>query len=177
MTGPRLSLLVGVAFSTMVIACGSTSTVSTPSAAPTTSGGSTQAPSQAPVPLTAQVTMTGAINGTLAVDTTDSHCEILPSGSLSASFDGVLPGTEAGFSVTDPPGTETPIGEQVSVNTNFQFWHSDTSGTVTIKVTGNTATGTVTALIAGQTGSGVNGTVAPLHVSASFTCPVSGSGG
>jgi len=175
MTGSRASWLAGVAVSMTVIACGGTSTASSLSGPP--SGGSTPTPAQTPVPLTAQVTMSGAINGTLAVDTTTSHCEILPSGSLSASFDGVLPGTEAGFSVPDPPGTETPIGEDVSVNTNFQFWHSDTSGTVTIKVTGNTATGTVAALIAGQAGSGVNGTVAPIHVSASFTCPLSGSGG
>jgi hypothetical protein len=177
MTGSRLSLLAGAAFSMTVIACGSVSTTSTQSGAPETAVGSTQTPSQTPVPLTAHVTMTGAINGTLAIDTTDSYCEILPSGNVSASFDGVLPGTEAGFSVLEPPGTETPIGDQVSVNTNFQFWHNDASGTVTIKVTGNTATGTVSALIAGQTGSGVNGSVAPLHVSASFTCPVSGSGG
>jgi hypothetical protein len=161
----------------MVIACGSASTATSQSGSRATSGDSTPTPAQTPVPLTAQVTMSGAINGTLVVDAADSHCDMQPGGSLSATFDGVLPGTEAGFSVLDPPGTETPIGEDVSVNTNNDFWHSDTSGTVTIKVTGNTATGTVTALIAGQTGSGVNGTVAPLHVSATFTCPLSGSGG
>jgi hypothetical protein len=94
---------------------------------------------------------------------------------LSATFDGVLPGTEAGLTVVDPPGTSSLVaGDQVSVDTSLEFWHSDTSGTTTITVRGTTATGMVTAVIAGQTGSGVNGTVPDLHVSASFSCPLQG---
>jgi len=174
-TGFRLSWLAGVALSTMVIGCGSTSTATSESGAPTTSGGSTQAPSQTAAPLTAQITLTGAINATLDLDAAESSCERTPSGLLSATFDGVLPGTEAGFTVLAPAGTGPLVaGDEVSVNTSLEFWHSDTSGTIAITMTGNTATGTVTGVIGGQTGSGVNGTVADLHVSASFSCPLQG---
>lgn len=54
----------------------------------------------------------------------------------------------------------------------------ETSGTITTRrLMANAATGIVTAVIAGQTGSGVNGMVADLHVSASFSCPLQGSAG
>jgi hypothetical protein len=178
MTGSRLSLLAGVAFSMMVIGCGSTSTATSQSGAPTTSGGSTQAPSQTAGSLTAQITLSGGLNGTLELDPVESQCQRLPSGLLSATFDGVLPGTEATFSVLAPAGTRPLVaGDEVGLDTSLDFWHSDTSGTIAITMTGNTATGMVTAVIAGNTGSGVSRTVADLHVSASFSCPVSGSGG
>jgi hypothetical protein len=168
MTGSRLSWLAGVGLATMVIGCGSASTEASQS-----SGGSTQAPSQTPVPLTAQVVLTGGINGTLALNAAASNCQRLPSGDLSATFDGVLPGTEAGFTVLEPAGTTTLVsGDAVSLNTNEDFWHTDTNVKVTITMTANAASGTVTGVMGGQTGSGVNGTVAPVNVSASFSCPL-----
>jgi hypothetical protein len=178
MTGRRFTWVAGAAFSTLLIGCGSPSTASSQSGAPTTPGGSTQPPPQATAALSAQITVSGGLNGTLDVNPLESQCQLLPSGSLSATFDGVLPGTEAGFSVLEPAGAHSLVaGDEVGVDTSVDFWHSDTSGTAAITITGHTATGMVTAVIAGQTGSGVNGTVADLHVSASFTCPVSASGG
>jgi hypothetical protein len=168
MTGSRLSWLAGLGLATMMVGCGSASTDASQS-----SGGSTQAPSQTPVPLTAQVTLNGGINGTLALDATESNCERLPNGSLSATFDGVLPGTEAGFTVVAPAGTTMlTSGDTVSLNTNNDFWHTDTNVKVAITMTTNAASGTVTGVMGGQTGSGVNGTVAPVNVSASFSCPL-----
>jgi hypothetical protein len=168
MTGSRLSWLAGVALSTMVIGCGSASTATSQP-----SKGSTQAPSQTPAPLTAQVTLTGGINGALALNATESNCRRLPSGVLSATFDGVLPGTEAGFTILAPAGTTRLVsGDAVSLDTSLDFWHSDTSVTVAITMKGTTATGMVTGVIAGSTGSGVDGTVAPVKVSASFSCPL-----
>jgi hypothetical protein len=178
MTGSRVYWFAAVALATFLIGCGSAPTATSQSGAPSTAGGSAQPPAQAASPLTADVTFSGGLSGTLALNTVESHCELLPSGQLSATFDGVVPGSEAGFNVLEPPGTNSLVaGDEVGVNTSVDFWHSDTSGTATITVAGNTATGMVTAVIAGQTGSGVNGTVADLHVSASFSCPVSGSGG
>ena len=114
----------------------------------------------------------------MTLNPVELHCQILPSGLLSATFDGVVPGTEAGFNVLEAPGTHSLVaGDQVGVDTSLDFWYSDTSGTITITVMGNTATGMATAVIAGQTGSGVNGNVGNLHVSASFSCRVQGSGG
>jgi hypothetical protein len=173
MTRGRLSWVAGVAFATLMIGCGSTSTATSQSGTPTASSGSTQ-----PSPLTAQITFSGGLSGTLDLNVAESQCQLLPSGQLSATFDGVVPGTEAGFNIVEPIGTSSLVaGDEVGVNTNLDFWHSDTGGTVTITKTGDTATGMVTADIAGQTGSGVNGTVAPLHVSATFSCPVQGTGG
>jgi hypothetical protein len=168
MTGSRLAWLAGAALSTMVIGCGSASTAVSQS-----SGGATQAPSQTPVPLTAQVTITGGLNGTLALNVAESNCQRLPSGDLSATFDGVLPGTEAGFTILAPAGTTTLVsGDAVSINTNNDFWHTDTNVKVTITMTTNAASGMVTGVMGGQTGSGVNGTVAPVNVSATFSCPL-----
>jgi hypothetical protein len=168
MTGSRLAWLAGAALSTMVIGCGSASTAPSQS-----SSGTTQAPSQTPVPLTAQVTITGGINGTLALNAAESNCQRLPSGLLSATFDGVLPGTEAGFTVLAPSGTTTLVsGDAVSINTNNDFWHTDTNVKVTVTMTTTAASGMVTGVMGGQTGSGVNGTVAPVNVSASFSCPL-----
>jgi hypothetical protein len=168
MTGSRLFWVIGVAFSTLMIGCGSTSTATSQSGAPTSSGGLTQ-----PTPLTAHITFSGGLSGTLDLDAAESQCQLQPSGSLSATFDGVVPGTEAAFSVLEPPGTRSLVaGDEVGVDTNLDFWHSDTSGTITITIKGKVATGIVTAVIAGQTGSGVTGTVADLDVSASFSCPV-----
>jgi hypothetical protein len=121
---------------------------------------------------------TGGLTGTLALNAAESSCQLLPSGSLSATFDGVVPGSEAGVTILEPPGTNTlTAGDEVGVDTSVNFWHSDTSGTVTITVTGKTATGMVTADMTGQTGSGVSGTVADLHMTGSFSCPLQGSGG
>ncbi len=168
MTGSRLAWLAGAALSTMVIGCGSASTAVSQS-----SGGATQAPSQTPVPLTAQVTITGGLNGTLALNVAELNCQRLPSGDLSATFDGVLPGTEAGFTILAPAGTTTLVsGDAVSINTNNDFWHTDTNVKVTITMTTNAASGMVTGVMGGQTGSGVNGTVAPVNVSATFSCPL-----
>jgi hypothetical protein len=170
MTRFRHARLAGVALSTMVVGCGSTST-----AASQSSGGATQAPSQTPAPLTAQIVLTGGINGTLALNATESDCQRLPSGLLSATFDGVLPGTEAGFTVLEPAGTTSLVsGDAVSLNTSNDFWHTDTSVKVVITMTANAASGTVTGDMGGQTGSGVDGTVADVHVSATFSCPLAG---
>jgi hypothetical protein len=167
MTESRLVWLAGVALSTLVIGCGSTSTA-TSSSAP-----ATQAPSQTPAPLTAQIMLTGGINGTLGLNAAASNCQRLPSGDLSATFDGVLPGTEAGFTVLAPAGTTTLVtGDAVSINTSNDFWHTDTNVKVVITMTTNSASGTVTGVMGGQTGSGVNGTVAPVNVSATFSCPL-----
>jgi hypothetical protein len=154
----------------MVVGCGSTST-----AASQSSGGSTQAPSQTAAPLTAQITVSGGMTGTLALNAAASNCQRLPSGLLSAAFDGVLPGTEAGFTVLAPAGT-TPLdsGDDVSIDTSNDFWHTDTSGTIVITMTSTRATGMITGVIAGQTGSGVDGNVADVHVSATFSCPLQG---
>jgi hypothetical protein len=146
MTGSRLAWLAGAALSTMVIGCGSASTAPSQS-----SGGATQAPSQTPVPLTAQVTITGGLNGTLALNVAESNCQRLPSGDLSATFDGVLPGTEAGFTILAPAGTTTLVsGDAVSINTNNDFWHTDTNVKVTITMTTNAASGMVTGVMGGQ---------------------------
>jgi len=178
MTGSRLSWVAGVAFSTLMIGCGSTSTATSQSGSPTTSGGSTQPSPQAAGSLTAQITFSGGLSGTLDVNPTESQCQLLPSGLLSATFDGVVPGTEAAFTVLASAGTRPLVaGDEVSVDTSVDFWHNDTSGTIAVTMTGNTATGMITAVIAGNTGSGVTATVADLHVSASFSCPVPGSGG
>jgi hypothetical protein len=167
MTGSRLSWLAGVALSTMVIGCGSASTATSSSAA------ATQAPSQTPAPLTAQIMLTGGITGTLTLNAAESNCQRLPTGVLSATFDGVLPGTEAGFTVLEPAGTITlTSGDAVSLNTNEDFWHTDTNVKVVITMTANAASGTVTGVMGGQTGSGVSGTVAPVNVSATFSCPL-----
>ena len=172
MTGCRLAWFAAIMFSTILVGCGSTTTTSQ-SGGPTPSSGSTNQAST-PAPLVAQVTLTGGITGTLAVNTAESNCQILPSGALSATFDGVLPGTEAGFSILETAGTHPFLAgsDALSLNTNLDFWHSDQSGTVMVTITGNTASGTVTGVIAGQTGSGVDENVNPVHVSASFRCPV-----
>lgn len=169
--------VAAAAFAMTLIGCGSASSATSQSGAPTSSS-STQPSPQAAL-LTADITFSGGLSGTLALNAAESHCRLLPSGDLSATFDGVVPGSEAGFNVLDPPGTNALLagGDEVGVDTSVNFWHSDTSGTAAITVTGNSATGMVTAVIAGSTGSGVNGTVADLHVTASFSCPVSASGG
>ena len=173
MTNSRLCWLAGVAFSTTVIACGGASTATSQSGARAPSGGATQAPSQTPAPLTAQITLTGGINATLALNAAESNCQRLPTGVLSATFDGVLPGTEAGFTVLEPAGTTSLVsGDAVSLNTNNDFWHTDTSVTVVITMTANAASGTVTGVMGGQTGSGVSGTVPNINVSATFSCPL-----
>jgi hypothetical protein len=170
MTTTLAAAIAGVALSTMVIGCGSASTANSQS-----SGAATQAPSQTPAPLTAQIVLTGGINGTLTLNAAASNCQRLPSGVLSATFDGVLPGTEAGFTVLAPAGTTTLVsGDAVSINTNNDFWHTDTNVKVTITMTTNAASGTVTGVMGGQTGSGVDDTVAPVNVSASFSCPLGG---
>jgi hypothetical protein len=168
MRGSRSAWLAGVAVSTLVIGCGSASTAPTRS-----SSGATQAPSQTPAALTAQIVLTGGINGTLALNAAESNCQRLPTGVLSATFDGVLPGTEAGFTVLEPAGTTTlASGDAVSLNTNNDFWHTDTNVKVVITMTTNAASGMVTGVMGGQTGSGVDNAVAPVNVSASFSCPL-----
>ncbi len=178
MTGSRVYWVAAVLSSTLLIGCGSTSTANSQSGGSATSG-SAQPSLQATTPLTADIAFSGGLSGTLALNSAESNCQLLPSGTLSATFDGVVPGSEAAFNVLEPPGTKTLLagGDEVGVDTSVDFWHSDTSGTAAITVTGNTATGMVTAVIAGSTGSGVNATVPDLHVTASFSCPVSASGG
>ncbi len=173
MTSYRLSWVLAAVFSTILIGCGSTSTAASQSGGTTPSGAATSQPSQTPTPLTAQIMFSGGLSGTLQLNRAELSCQLLPSGALSATFDGVVPGSEAGFNILEPPGTNSlTAGDEVGVDTNITFWHSDLSGTVTISVTGKTATGMVTADIAGQIGSGVSGTVPELHVTASFSCPV-----
>lgn len=174
----RLSWVAAAVFTTVLIGCGSTSTAPSQSGGTTPSGGSTSQPAQTPAPFTAQIVFSGALTGTLALNAAESSCELLPSGSFMGTFDGVVPGSEAGFTILEPPGTNTlTAGDEVGLDTSINFWHSDISGTVTITVTGKTATGMVTADIAGQTGSGVSGTVADLHVTGSFSCPLQASAG
>lgn len=172
MTERRLAWFAAVVFSTILVGCGSTSTTTSQSGGPTPSTGSTN-PTSTPAALTAQIALTGGVNATLDLNPAESNCQILPTGLLSATFDGVLPGTEAGFTILGSAGTHPFLAgsDAVSLNTNLDFWHTDTSGTVTITIAGNTATGMVTGVIAGYTGSGVDKNVNPVHVSASFSCP------
>lgn len=172
MTGPRLAFVAALALGVIAAGCGSTSPAPSQSDRRAATGAAT---SQTAVAPQAQIAFTGGESGTLNVDPAQSECQLLPTGAFTAQFDGVLPGTQAAFTVNVPTGTHAlQVGSDDAVlDTNGDSWAYVTSGTAAITITDQTATGMIDAVIEDATTSGV----AALHVSASFTCGLPRSGG